>query len=73
MLIKDIIDGLGVPFYSYNSSIKQQPYQRKLTLSSINTPPPPPTHIFWKYAGTCVVASQKIVLDVSARRGLYIR
>ena len=36
MLIKDIIHGIGVPFYSYNGSVKQQTYQLKLTLSSIN-------------------------------------
>ena len=41
MLIKDIIHGIAVPFYSYNGSVKQQTYQLKLTLSSIIPPPPP--------------------------------
>lgn len=47
MLIKDIMHGIAVPFYSCNGSIKQQTYQLKLILSSILPPPPPP--IFWKY------------------------
>jgi len=38
MLIKDIIHGIAVPFYSYNGSVKQQTYQLKLTLSSIIPP-----------------------------------
>lgn len=41
MLIKDIMHGIAVPFYSCNGSIKQQTYQLKLILSSILPPPPP--------------------------------
>ena len=39
MLIKDIMHGIAVPFYSCNGSIKQQTYQLKLILPSILPPP----------------------------------